>query len=150
MELCLNTLEGLLHRAPRYDLRFRIDHFGFSEKRQLKHAAERGAGISSSPFYVHVLVEQYSKVDIGSERSEVMVRGRSVLDEGIHWSFHSDAPMSPARLMLLAWAAVNRIGLSGKRANTNPPFFNRFRSNILQSDSQNWFPQKKTLNLLTN
>ena len=115
LEVCLNTLEGLLHRAPRYDHRYRIDHFAFSEKPQVKRAAQLGAEISSNPFYIHVLGEQYSKVGVGPERAEVMARGRSVLDEGLHLSFHSDSPMAPARPMLLAWAAVNRIGLSGKK-----------------------------------
>lgn len=113
MELSLNTLEGLLHRKPRFDHRFRIDHFGFSEEPQVRRAAELGAEISSNPFYIHVLGEKYSEVGVGPERSEVMVRGRTVIDEGIHLSFHSDAPMAPARPMLLAWSAVNRIGLSG-------------------------------------
>jgi hypothetical protein len=115
MELSLNTLEGLQHRYPRYDHRFGIHHFGFSEKKQVKRAAELGAEISSNPFYIHVLGEQYSKVGVGPKRSEVMVRGRSVIDEGVRLSFHSDAPMAPARPMLLAWSAVNRIGLSGKK-----------------------------------
>lgn len=115
LELCLNTLEGLLHRFPRYDHRFGIHHFGFSEIPQVKRAALLGAEISSNPFYIHVLGEQYSKVGVGPERSEVMVRGRSVIDEGVRLSFHSDAPMAPARPMLLAWSAVNRIGLSGKK-----------------------------------
>ena len=52
---------------------------------------------------------------IGPERSEVMVRGRSVIDEGIPLSFHSDAPMAPARQMLRVWSAVNRSGISGKK-----------------------------------
>ena len=115
MELCLNTLEGLQHRHPRYDHRFRIDHFSFSEKPQVRRAAELGAEISSNPFYIHVLGEKYSEVGVGPERSEVMARGRTVIDDGIRLSFHSDAPMAPARPMLLAWAAVNRIGLSGKK-----------------------------------
>jgi predicted amidohydrolase YtcJ len=115
LELCLNTLDGMLQRYPRFDHRFRIDHFSFSERPQVKRAAKLGAEISSNPFYVHVLGEQYSKVGVGPERSEVMARGRSVIDEGIRLSFHSDAPMAPARPMLLAWSAVNRIGLSGKK-----------------------------------
>ncbi len=114
LEVCLDTLEGLLHRAPRYDHRFRVDHFAFSEKPQVKRAAQLGAEVSSNPFYIHILGEVYSKVGVGPERAEVMARGRSVLDEGLHLSFHSDSPMAPARPMLLAWAAVNRIGLSGK------------------------------------
>jgi len=115
MELCLNTLEGLLHRKPRYDHRFGIHHFAISEVPQVERAAELGALISSNPFYTHVLGEQYSKVGVGPERAEVMARGRTVLDNGVPLSFHSDAPMAPARPMLLAWAAVNRIGLSGKK-----------------------------------
>lgn len=114
MEVCLNTLEGLLHRKPRHDHRFGIHHFAYSEASQVKRAAKLGAEISSNPFYVHVLGEQYSKVGVGPERSEVMARGRTVLDEGVRLSFHSDAPMAPARPLLLAWSAVNRIGLSGK------------------------------------
>ena len=115
LELSLNTLEGLLHRLPRYDHRFGIHHFAFSEKAQVKRAAELGAEISSNPFYIHVLGEQYSKVGVGPERSEVMARGRSVIDAGARLSFHSDSPMAPARPLLLMWSAVNRIGLSGKK-----------------------------------
>ncbi len=43
-----------------------------------------------------------------------MARGRTVLDNHVNLSFHSDAPMAPASPLLLAWAAVNRTGLSGK------------------------------------
>ncbi|UZJ40226.1 amidohydrolase [Prosthecochloris sp. SCSIO W1101] len=114
MEVCLNTLEDLLNRKRRNDHRFGIHHFAYSQEPQVKRAAKMGANISSNPFYIHVLGEQYSKVGVGPERSEVMVRGRTVLDEGMRLSFHSDAPMAPARPMLLAWSAVNRIGLSGK------------------------------------
>jgi len=115
LELTLNTLEGLLHRLPRYDHRFGIHHFAFSKLSQVERAARLDAEISSNPFYIHVLGEQYSKVGVGPERSEVMARGRSVLDAGAKLSFHSDSPMAPARPMLLAWSAVNRIGLSGEK-----------------------------------
>jgi predicted amidohydrolase YtcJ len=115
MELCLNTLEGLLHRQPRYDHRFGIHHFAISEVPQVKRAAELGAIISSNPFYIHVLGEQYSKVGVGPERAEVMARGRTVLEAGARLSFHSDSPMAPARPMFLVWSAVNRIGLSGQK-----------------------------------
>ncbi len=115
MEVGLNTLEGMMHRYPRFGHRFRFDHFAFSEKSQLARVAELGAEISSNPFYLHLLGEKYSDVGVGPERAEVMARGRSVLDEDIRLSFHSDAPMAPARPMFLVWAAVNRIGLSGEK-----------------------------------
>jgi predicted amidohydrolase YtcJ len=118
MELCLNTLEGLLQRQPRYDHRFGIHHFAISEVTQVERAAELGAIISSNPFYVHVLGEGYSKVGVGPERSEVMARGRTVLDAGTRLSLHSDSPKAPARPT--AWSACTRprLQFSARSAST--------------------------------
>ena len=63
-----------------------------------------------NPFYIHVLGEKYSEVGLGPERAEVMVRARSVVDHGMHLSFHSDAPMAPARPMLLVWGGREPAG----------------------------------------
>ena len=112
MEKTLDVLSDLQSEYPRYDHRLRIDHFAFSQKDQVKRAASLGALISSNPFYTYVLGEQYSKFGIGPERAEVIARGRTVLDNHIPLSFHSDSPMAPARPMLLMWVAVNRLGLS--------------------------------------
>ena len=112
MEKTLDILDKFQTEYPRYDHRFRIDHFAFSEKDQVKRAAELGGLISSNPFYTYVLGEQYSKFGVGPERAEVIARGRTVLENHIPLSFHSDSPMAPARPTLLMWAAVNRLGLS--------------------------------------
>jgi len=114
MEVVLNTLKKLQQESPRYDHRLSVHHFAYSEKAQVERLAHLGGIISSNPFYLHVLGEQYSKVGVGEERSSEMVRGRSVLDNNVNLSFHSDAPMAPANPLLLAWAAVNRTGLTGK------------------------------------
>ncbi len=115
MQVATDVLANLQLEYPRYDHRFRIDHFAYSQKEQGRRAAELGGLISSNPFYVHVLGEQYRKCGVGPQRSEVMTRGRTVLDNGIKLSFHSDTPMAPARSMALAWSTVNRLGLSGKK-----------------------------------
>ena len=112
MEKTLDILDKFQTEYPRYDHRFRIDHFAFSEKDQVKRSAELGGLISSNPFYTYVLGEQYSKFGVGPERAEVIARGRTVLENHIPLSFHSDSPMAPARPTLLMWAAVNRLGLS--------------------------------------
>ena len=115
MEKTLDILNRFQVEHPRYDHRFRIDHFAFSKKDQVKRTAELGGVISSNPFYTYVLGEQYSKFGVGPERSEVMARGHTVLENHIPLSFHSDSPMAPARPTLLMWAAVNRLGLSQTR-----------------------------------
>ncbi len=115
MEKTLDILDRLQGEFPRFDHRFRIDHFAFSTEDQVRRAARLGALISSNPFYTYVLGEQYGRFGIGLERAEVMARGRTVLRNHIRLSFHSDSPMAPARPMLLVWAAVNRLGLSGTR-----------------------------------
>ncbi len=114
LEVVLNTLEKLQQESPRYDHRLSIHHFAYSEKPQVERLAKLGGIVSSNPFYVHVLGEQYSKVGVGKKRSAEMARGRSVLDNHVNLSFHSDSPMAPASPLLLAWAAVNRTGLTGK------------------------------------
>ena len=118
VQLCLNTLEGMLQRQPRYDHRFGIHHFAISEVPDVRRAAELGAIISSNPLYVHALGEQYNKVGVGPERSEVIVRGRTVLDAGTRLSLHSDSPKAPARPT--AWSACTRprLQFSARSAST--------------------------------
>ena len=116
MEVCVNTLEGLLHApAP---LRPPLRH---PPLRHLRGAAGQARGgnwgrsSAPTPSISTSWANSTGKVGVGPERAEVMARGRTVLDSGTRLSFHSDAPMAPARPMTLVWAAANRIGLSGKK-----------------------------------
>jgi predicted amidohydrolase YtcJ len=51
---------------------------------------------------------------MGPERAHYMVRLKSLLDNGVKVSLHSDFTMAPAEPLKLAWVAVNRFSGSGQ------------------------------------
>ncbi|MEM8564062.1 MAG: amidohydrolase family protein, partial [Pseudomonadota bacterium] len=113
-EVAVDHLETLQAETPRQDHRTSYHHLGFTDLVDIERAQDMDANFSVNPYYVHILGERYGEVGIGRERANTMSRGRSFLDVGGVLSYHSDAPMAPARPLSLMWAAVSRQGLSGK------------------------------------
>lgn len=116
LDRVLNTLEANLRRNPRYDHRTVIVHFAVSAPDQVARIKQLGAIVSANPYYVTALADQYSKVGLGPERADSMVRLGDVSKAGISWSLHSDMPMAPCDPLFLMWCAVNRITFSGRVA----------------------------------
>lgn len=114
-ETAIDIVETLNKDTPREDHRTGYHHLGFTGLDDINRAVEQGANFSVNPYYTHILGELYSVHGIGKERAENMSRGQSFIEAGGILSLHSDAPMAPAQPLSLAWAAVNRIGLSGSR-----------------------------------
>ncbi|WOG26220.1 amidohydrolase [Endozoicomonas sp. 8E] len=114
-ETAIDIVETLNNETPREDHRTGYHHLGFTGKDDITRAVDQGANFSVNPYYTHILGELYSVYGIGKERAETMSRGQSFIDAGGVLSLHSDAPMAPAQPLSLAWAAVNRLGLSGSR-----------------------------------
>lgn len=116
LDRVLDTLEMNLRRNPRYDHRTVLIHFAVSAEDQVKRIADLGAIVSANPYYVTALADQYSKVGLGPERADSMVRLGDVTFAGISWSLHSDMPMAPGDPLFLMWSAVTRITSSGRVA----------------------------------
>jgi len=110
----LDTLEKLLEEAPRDDHRFTIHHAGYFTEEQAKRIGELGAVVSAQPYYLYTLGEKYADVGLGPERANYIGRYKSLLDNGVKLSFHSDFTMAPAEPLRLAWVAVNRVSDGGK------------------------------------
>lgn len=113
LELVLDIIEDNINRNPRDDHRTVIVHFGFSTKEQVQRIAELGVIVSANPYYAVALTDTYSKVGIGPERAQEMVRLADVINAGVSLSLHSDMPMAPGKPLFLMWTAVNRISLEG-------------------------------------
>jgi predicted amidohydrolase YtcJ len=94
-------------------------HFGYSAPDQIARIKELGLMVSANPYYVTVLSDLYSKVGVGYERSQEMVRLGDVARAEIPLSLHSDMPMAPASPLVLMHAAVNRINYADKVAGPN-------------------------------
>jgi hypothetical protein len=116
LERVLDTLEANLRRNPRYDHRTVLVHFAVSGADQVARIKQLGAIVSGNPYYVSALADQYSKVGLGSDRADAMVRLGDLNRAGISWSLHSDMPMAPGDPLFLMWCAVNRITSSGRVA----------------------------------
>ena len=116
LDRVLDTLETNLRRNPRYDHRTVLVHFAVSGADQVARIKQLGAIVSGNPYYVSALADQYSKVGLGSDRADAMVRLGDLNRAGISWSLHSDMPMAPGDPLFLMWCAVNRITSSGRVA----------------------------------
>jgi predicted amidohydrolase YtcJ len=116
LDRVLNTLEENLRRNPRYDHRTVLVHFAVSAPDQVARIKALGAIVSGNPYYVTALSDQYSKVGLGPERADAMVRLGDVTRAGISCSLHSDMPMAPGDPLFLMWCAVNRINSTGRVA----------------------------------
>ncbi len=116
LDLVLDNLERNMNRNPREDHRTVIVHFGFSRPDQVDRLARLGAIVSANPFYPIVLADPYSRVGIGPERAQEMVRIGDVVRAGVSVSLHADMPMAPGQPLLLMSSAVNRITVAGNVA----------------------------------
>tara|TARA_B110000914_G_scaffold139215_1_gene121785 strand:- start:10506 stop:12209 length:1704 start_codon:yes stop_codon:yes gene_type:complete len=119
LDRILDTVEKNNKRNPRSDHRTTIVHFGYSASDQIDRIKELGLIVSANPYYVTVLSDLYSKVGVGYERSQEMVRLGDVARANIPLSLHSDMPMAPASPLVLMHAAVNRINYANKVAGPN-------------------------------
>ncbi len=116
LEVLLGILEKLNSEHPRTDHRCVIVHFANATEDQVARIKRLGALVSANPYYTVGFADQYSRVGLGPDRADMMVRSKSVLDQGISLSFHSDLPMAPSAPLYLAWCGVNRTTPSGRVA----------------------------------
>jgi predicted amidohydrolase YtcJ len=116
LEVVLDVLERRMREDPRANHRTVIVHFATSTEEQVARIARLGAIVSANPYYTVGFADKYSKVGLGPQRADVMVRSASVLKRHIPLSFHSDLPMGPSAPLNFVWCAVNRITPSGRVA----------------------------------
>lgn len=116
LDRLLNTLEENFRRNPRYDHRTTIVHFAVSAKDQVERIKKLGCVVSANSYYVRALADNYSRVGLGPERADEMVRLGDVERAGISYSLHSDMPMAPTDPLFLMWCGINRITTSGRVA----------------------------------
>jgi hypothetical protein len=109
----LAALARLQAEHPRFDHRFTFEHFGIATPAQIREVKELGAIASLNPYYVYDRAEITAQY-IGTDRAYTAVRLRTLVDNGVTVSLHSDTPIGPALPLEWVWIAVNRFGQSGK------------------------------------
>ncbi len=116
VELALSTLERLQRAFPRPTgaVGFTFEHLGICTPEQVTRMAAVGARASVNVYYVHELARAFADHAIGYERASQMSRLGSLERAGVPFALHSDFTMAPARPLLNAWVAANRICESGE------------------------------------
>ncbi|WP_343232567.1 amidohydrolase [Microvirga antarctica] len=110
-QVTLDALAALQNEKPRFDHRFTFEHFGISSVAQGRQVKALGAVVSTNPYYVYERAD-LSAAQIGTDRASLASRMRSLIDQDIVVSLHSDTPVGIPSPLLEVWTAVNRIGLS--------------------------------------
>lgn len=113
-EVTLDALEALQAEKPRFDHRFTFEHFGISSVAQGRRVKALGALVSTNPYYVSQRAD-LSAGQLGTDRASLAARMRTLVDQDVVVSLHSDTPVGIPSPLLEVWVAVNRIGeISGE------------------------------------
>ncbi|MBM3949725.1 MAG: amidohydrolase [SAR202 cluster bacterium] len=112
IEQTLDTFEKAARKHPRSDIRFRLEHFTYPSKAQIKRAKSLGVIISHQPAFLATLGEYFSlhNKDTRTDADEYPVA--EMLAEGIPMACGSDFPCAPLDPKLGLYALVSRKRLS--------------------------------------
>lgn len=113
-ELVLDTLERALHRFPRADHRFTLQHCQLASAAQFRRIRALGMCVNLFPNHHYYWGDQHYSTTVGPERAMRMNACATALREGVPLAIHSDAPVTPLGPLFTAWCAVNRRTASGR------------------------------------
>ena len=108
-EAYINAVEQVLERYPRWDHRHTVQHCQLTTKAQYKRMA--ALGMCANIFTNHLFYwgDQHRDFTVGPERARGMDSRGTALREGVSFSIHSDAGVTPLGHLHVAWCAVNRV-----------------------------------------
>ena len=112
--MALDMLEAALKASPTPDHRFTLQHCQLADAAQFRRMKALGMGVNLFANHHFYWGDQHRGVTVGPERAERMNACRSALDEGVPFSIHSDAPVTPLGPLFTVWCAVNRLTASGR------------------------------------
>ncbi|MEG1431791.1 amidohydrolase [Eubacterium sp.] len=109
IRMALDALEYALEKNPVADHRYRIEHFGFPDDRDILRAKRLGAIISTQPSFSYLRGGPGSVYNLrtGDEREEQAYSLRRYTDAGLMLCGGSDSSVTPIDPILGIHAAVN-------------------------------------------
>jgi len=113
-EMLLKAVEKVRAGQPRPDLRTTIIHAQTMRDDQLDVAAKHGLTPSFFPIHVYFWGDRHRDLFLGPERAARINPARLALNRHLKFTLHHDAPIAGISMLMVAWAAVNRITSSGK------------------------------------
>jgi predicted amidohydrolase YtcJ len=113
-DLAIDTIESILRDDPWLDHRHTITHAQLTTQAQLRRMAR--LGICANFFANHLWYwgDQHFEQTVGPERARGLEPCASALREGVSFSLHSDAGVTPLGHLHTMWCAVNRLTPKGR------------------------------------
>jgi predicted amidohydrolase YtcJ len=113
-DMALDAMEAALRICGAVDHRFVLQHCQLADAAQLRRMKPLGIHVNLFANHHFYWGDQHYATTVGPERAERMNACRSALREGVPFSIHSDAPITPLGPLFTAWCAVNRLTASGR------------------------------------
>ncbi|MGI9597098.1 MAG: amidohydrolase [Acidimicrobiales bacterium] len=112
-EVFIDAVETVLERYPRWDHRHTVQHCQLTTRAQYRRMA--ALGMCGNIFTNHLFYwgDQHRDHTVGPERARRMDACNTALQEGVSFSIHSDAPVTPLGPLHTSWCAVNRVTATG-------------------------------------
>lgn len=113
-DLAIDTVAQVLREDPWLDHRHTITHAQLTTQAQLRKMAKLGLCANFFTNHIWYWGDQHYEFTVGPERANALEPCASALREGVPFSIHSDAGVTPLGSLHTMWCAVNRVTPSGR------------------------------------
>lgn len=114
IDLVIDTVEELLKEVAWLDHRHTVQHSQLTSAAQYRRMAKLGMCANLFTNHIWYWGDQHYELTIGPERANRLEACATAKREGVHFSMHSDASVTPLGHLHTMWCAVNRITPKGR------------------------------------
>jgi predicted amidohydrolase YtcJ len=114
IDLWIDTVEQLLRESAWLDHRHTVQHSQLTKAHHFRRMARLGMCANIFTNHIWYWGDQHHDLTIGPERARRMEPCATAEREGVSFSIHSDANVTPLGHLHTMWCAVNRVTPSGR------------------------------------
>ncbi len=113
-EVTIGAFESALAKNPRSDHRHTLQHCQMAEEAHFRRMSKLGICVNLFANHIFYWGDQHLEQTMGPDRAARMDAAATAKRQGVKFSIHSDAPVTPLGPLFTAWCAVNRQTASGR------------------------------------
>ena len=114
IDLAIETVDDLLREVAWLDHRHTIQHSQLQTSAHYRKMANLGMCANIFTNHIWYWGDQHYEMTVGPERANWMEACATAKREGVHFSMHSDAHVTPPGHLHTMWCAVNRVTPKGR------------------------------------
>jgi predicted amidohydrolase YtcJ len=114
IDLWIDTVEQLLLESAWLDHRYTVQHSQLTSAAQFRRMARLGMCANIFTNHIWYWGDQHHDITVGPERARRMEACATAEREGVSFSIHSDANVTPLGHLHTMWCAINRVTPSGR------------------------------------